>query len=88
MNRIIQVPSIKPWEYDFYMATFDHAITDQELLDHSVAVIPNYTNMFSRILGDTVYFIVPKGTIIPEDFSFKIENITDVPEETLQGSPE
>lgn len=86
LQNIFQTPTLKPWEHDYYVATFAEAKTSQEFLDHAYTSISGLTGIWYEVTGNTAYFIVAKNTVIPEDFANIVEAITDVPEEPVEGT--
>lgn len=88
LQNIFQTPTLKPWEHDYYEATFVTAKTNQEFLDYVYETVEGLTGVWYEVSGNTVYFIVPKGTIIPEDFAPLLGKITDVPEEPVAEGTE
>lgn len=85
-NEIFQTPFLQPWENDYYYAVFENTMKAQEFLDYSYESIDGLVGLWFHILGNTVYFIVPKGTVIPEGFSLSLSVITDVPEQLTTPS--
>lgn len=81
--NIFVVSYIEPWKHDYYVAIFDIEKTKQEFLDYAYSTIPNLEGLWYQIQGSTIYFIVPKGTVIPEDFAETVTTITDVPEQPV-----
>jgi hypothetical protein len=82
-TKVFQTPFLKPWEHDYYEAVFDNSITDQEFLDHAHLSIQDLSGLWFRVGGNTSYFIVPKGTIIPENFA-TVTVVTGIPEQPTQ----
>ncbi len=79
---------LAPWEHDYYMATFNEPKNQQEFLDYSYTTIENLDGIWYEVVGNSVYFIVKKGTIIPEDFADHIEAIVEVPEQPIEEGTE
>lgn len=84
LQDIFQTPFLNSWEHDYYSAVFENELSSQEFLDKAYEQIPSLGGLWFYTLGNTVYFIVPKGTVIPEDFSLSISSITDVPEQPIE----
>lgn len=72
---------LKPWENDYYVATFVEALGDQGFADYTFDKIEGLDNLWFRVMGTTVYFVVKKGTVIPEQFGLSVTAVTDVPVE-------
>ena len=86
LQDIFQTPFLAPWEHDYYVAHFPQPKTSQEFLDHSYASIEGLSGIWYKVSGNAAYFIVVKGTIIPENFADTIQEVTEVPEQnTDQG---
>ena len=81
--EIFQTPFLQPWENDYYYAVFENTMTTQEFLDHAYESIDGLVGLWFHILGNTVYFIVPKGTTVPEGFALSVNTITDIPEQPV-----
>lgn len=73
--------TLLPWEHDYYESVFIVPKNQQEFLDYAYEKIENLNGIWYEISGSTIYFIVKKGTVIPEDFADVVKPITDVPEE-------
>lgn len=80
LKTIFLTPALLPWEHDYYLASFTETKDKQQFLDYAYQTIKNLNGIWYEILGNTVYFVVKKGTEIPEDFAEYVEMITDVPE--------
>lgn len=78
---IYVVSGLNAWENDFYVGFFDAPITEQEFFTKAHEKIEGLANIYYRIIGSSVYFIVPKGTVIPEGFAAAVDVITNVPTE-------
>ena len=83
-NEIFQTPFLQPWEHDYYEASFVEQTSTQEFLDHAYASISGLTGLWFHISGNMSHFIVPKGTIIPEDFALSVKPVTDIPEQPVE----
>ena len=81
MLNIINFNYNEPWNYDFYRASVESQTTDQEVADLICESIPGLRSIPFYILHATVYFILPKGTEIPEGMLNNIVQITEVPTE-------
>lgn len=77
-----------PWENDFYESVFNNPKNEQQFLDYAYGKIENLSGIWYEIVGSSIYFIVKKGTTIPEDFADVIKPITDVPEEPVEEGTE
>lgn len=75
--------SLKPWEHDYYVATFAETLGDQGFADYCFAEIAGLDGLWFRTMGSTAYFVVKKGTVIPEQFGISIVQVTQVPEEPV-----
>lgn len=84
LQDIFQTNWLLPWVHDYYMATFIEAKTKQEFLDYVYETIPDLDGVWYEVKGNVVYFIVKKGTVIPEGFADNLEVITDVPEQPVE----
>lgn len=85
LQDIFQTPTLAPWEHDYYVATFEEPKTTQEFLDYAYETINDLTGIWYEVSGNSVYFVVAKDTLIPDDFSFTLDKAIDVPE---QPTPE
>lgn len=88
LQDIFQTPGLLPWEYDYYVSRFADPKTPQEFLDHAYQSIEGLAGVWYEVNGLTVYFIVPKGTIVPEDFAELVEAITEVPQQPVEEGTE
>lgn len=84
LQGIFQTPSLLPWEHDYYVAKFNEGKTPQEFLDYAYEKIQGLEGIWYEVKGTMVYFLVKKGTAIPEDFADSIEAVTDVPEQPTE----
>lgn len=87
-NNVFQTPFLMPWENDYYVATFENPITSQEFLDHAFLSISDLSGLWFHVNGNASHFIVPKGTIIPEDFALSVSTVTDIPAQPSEQAPE
>ena len=83
-NNVFQTPFLNPWENDYYAAYFATAKTRQEFLDYAYQTIEGLRGLWFEDTGNMVYFIVPKGTVIPENFADSLQVVTDVPEQPTE----
>lgn len=81
LQDIFQTPTLSPWEHDYYVATFEEPKTAQEFLDYAYENINDLTGIWYEVSGNSVYFVVPKDTVIPDDFALTVDKATDVPEQ-------
>jgi len=88
IQNIFQTPFLAPWEHDYYGAYFAEAKTPQEFLDYAYVEISNLRGIWYEVAGNMVYFVVPKDTIIPEDFCDSLQVVTDVPEQPTEEGPQ
>jgi len=88
IQNIFQTPFLNSWEHDYYVMVFQDSITTQELLDHAYNSITGLTGIWFHIIGNTCYVVVPKGTVIPDDFAITVSPITDVPEQPIEEPAE
>lgn len=87
-NNIFRTPFLNPWDNDYYSAFFAEAKTPQEFLDYSYTTITGLRSLWYEVVGNMVYFIVPKGTVIPNNFADIMQSVTDIPEQpTEEGTP-
>lgn len=86
IQNIFQTPFLLPWEHDYYAAYFAEAKTPQEFLDYAYSTIENLKGIWYEVVGNMVYFVVNKDTVIPENFSDTLQQITDVPEQPIGGT--
>ena len=88
LQDIFRTTALLPWEHDYYMAYYVTPKDKQEFLDHAYTAIENLNGIWYEILSNMVYFVVKKGTVIPEDFADSIESVTDVPEQPIEEGTE
>lgn len=72
---------LKPWENDYYVATFAEAQHDQGFADYCFEQIDGLDGLWFRVVGSTVYFVVKQGTVLPDEFGLSLVKVTDVPTE-------
>jgi hypothetical protein len=82
--QIFMVQSMKPWEHDYYVVNFQNGTTSQEFADYtfSKAKSPEgltITGLWFELRGNTVYFILPKGSVLDNDYSDQLTVVTGVP---------
>lgn len=80
-NDIFRTPFLLPWEHDYYSAFFTEQKTPQEFLDYVYETIPGLSGVWYEVVGNMAYFIVKKGTVVPEDFADILNVVTDIPEQ-------
>lgn len=81
-NNFIQVflpAHLKPYEHDYYVATFAETIGDQQFADYAYKNIKDLDNLWFRTMGNNAYFVVKIGTTIPNDFGISLVKVIDVP---------
>lgn len=83
LQNIFQTNWLLPWEHDYYVARFEQPKTSQEFLDYAYQSISGLTGIWYEVNGSSVYFIVKKDTVIPEDFADGIVVVTDIPEQPV-----
>jgi hypothetical protein len=88
LKDIFQTPALMPWEHDYYAAHYITPKTNQEFLDHAYTSIENLNGIWYEIAGNMAYFVVKKGTVIPENFADSIQSVTDVPEKPTEEGTE
>jgi hypothetical protein len=81
-SNVVKFEGLTPKTHDFYVANFSYAIWHQKFLDHAYKNIADLKNVWFRISGNSVYFIVDKNTIIPENFASSLTKIEHSPEDT------
>lgn len=81
LTNIFIASHILPWESDYYWAYFDAPADQVAISTKAYEEIEDLTMFFCTVRGNNAYIIVPKGTVIPEDFLENIEQITEVPTE-------
>ena len=81
LQNIFKVEYLTPWEHDYYWAFFPEPADRETITARAFEIIPEITRFYCVTRGNHAYIIVPKGTVIPEEFLENIEAITDVPEE-------
>lgn len=86
LQNIFQTPTLIPWEHDYYVSSFEADITQQEFLDYAYTNIDNLDGIWYEVNGLTAYFVVKKGTVIPNDFANSVELVTEVPEQPTEGT--
>lgn len=87
IDNIFKAPFLNPWENDYYSVSFDGTMTRQEFLEYAYEKIADLNGLWYEISGSTVYFIVPTGTVIPDEFGvniLKAENVPTEPEESTE----
>lgn len=87
-NNIFQTPFLAPWENDYYVATFENPVTPQDFLDYTYKSIDGLAGLWYHVNGNASHFIVPKGTVIPENFALSVSLVTNVPEKPIEVAPE
>lgn len=86
LQNIFQTPFLAPWEHDYYVAYFIQPKSSQEFLDHAYSSIAGLSGVWYKVSENVSYFVVVKGTIIPENFADTVQVVTEVPEQmTEQG---
>ena len=88
IQDIFQTPFLKPWEHDYYGAYYATPKTRQEFLDYAYQTITNLNGLWFEEVGNMVYFIVLKGTVIPDDFADDLHIATEVPEQPTEEGTE
>lgn len=83
-NNIFRTPFLNSWENDYYSAFFTTEKTSQEFLDYAYTTIEGLRGLWYEVVGNMVYFIVPKGTVVPEDFADVLNVVTDIPEQPTE----
>lgn len=84
-SNVVRFEGLAPETHDFYLATFSRNMDHQAFLDHAYQQIQDLQGLWFKCLGNSVYFIVPALTVIPDDFAdsvIKAEEDT-VSEDTL-----
>ena len=84
IQDIFQTPFLNPWENDYYGAYYATPKTRQEFLDYAYENIPNLSGLWFEDVGNMVYFIVPKGTVIPDNFADDLHIVAEVPEKPIE----
>lgn len=84
LQDIFQTPWLSPWEHDYYASSFDVGKTSQEFLDYAYEHIEGLTGIWYEISGNSVYFLVKKDTIVPDDFAPNLYKVIDVPEQPAE----
>jgi hypothetical protein len=77
-SNVVQFSGLTPETHDFYMATFDRNMDQQGFLDYAYAAIADLQGIWFKTVGTAVYFIVIKGTVIPENFADSLIKVEDV----------
>lgn len=72
---------LKPWEHDYYVATFLETLGDQGFADYTFDKVQGLDGLWFRTMGTTAYFVVKKGTIIPDGFGTSLVQVTNIPTE-------
>ncbi len=72
---------LKPWEHEYYVATFTESLGEQGFADYAYEQISDLDGLWFRVIGTTVYFVVKKDTVIPEEFGLSLTSVTSVPVE-------
>jgi len=88
IQNIFQTPFLTPWEHDYYGAYFAEAKSSQQFLDHAYSSIENLSGIWYEVSGNMAYFVVAKGTVIPENFADSLQTATDVPEQPVEQGEE
>lgn len=81
IQTIFQTPFLDPWEHDYYGAYYATPKTRQEFLDYAYQTINDLNGLWFEEVGNMVYFIVPKGTVIPNDFAEGLHPASGTPEQ-------
>lgn len=72
---------LKPWEHDYYIATFQEDLGEQGFADYCFTNIEGLDGLWFRLVGTTAYFVVKKGTTLPDEFGTSVTLVTDIPTE-------
>jgi len=83
-NNVFQTPFLNPWENDYYEAIFETSMNNQEFLDYAYASIQGLSGLWFHVTGNVSYFIVPKGTVLPENFATIVTAVTEIPEQPAE----
>jgi hypothetical protein len=87
-SNVVRFEGLTPETHDFYLATFTKEIDHQTFLDHAHTNIADLTAVWFKSLGTNVYFIVPKLTVIPEDFAHSVTKVEEIaPEPAALDEP-
>lgn len=78
-SNVVKFEGLTPNTHDFYLATFSRSMDHQTFLDHAYQQIQDLQGLWFKSVGNSVYFIVPKLTVIPDDFA---DNVIKAAEET------
>lgn len=68
-SNVVRFEGLAPATHDFYLATFSRTMDHQAFLDHAYQQIQDLQGLWFKSVGNSVYFIVPLLTVIPDDFA-------------------
>lgn len=83
LQNIFKTEYLLPWEHDYYWCYFSHPADRDTIVSRAYEMIVDLSRFYCVAKGNHAYIIVPKGTLIPEDFLENLEMITDVPSEPI-----
>lgn len=76
-SNVVKFEGLAPETHDFYLATFSRSMDYQTFLDHAYQQIQDLQGLWFKSVGNSVYFIVPLLTVIPDDFADSVTKATD-----------
>ena len=79
-QRFYIVSDMNAWEHDFYTGVIESPMSEQEFFTYAHEKVADIQIWF-RLVGNAVYFIVAKDTVLPEDFLVEFTPVTGVPTE-------
>lgn len=83
-SNVVKFEGLTLETHDFYMASFDRSMDQQGFLDYAYENIADLQGIWFKAAGTVVYFVVPKDTVIPEDFADSLIEVEPNPPEPEQ----
>lgn len=74
-SNVVRFEGLTLETHDFYLAGFSQSMDQQGFLDHAYQKIPDLQGIWFKATGNTVYFIVAKDTVIPEEFAGSLDKV-------------
>jgi hypothetical protein len=74
-SNVVRFEGLNLETHDFYLAGFSQSMDQQGFLDYAYQQIPNLQGIWFKAVGNVVYFVVAKDTVIPEDFAGSLDRV-------------
>lgn len=68
-NQVVQFVGVTPETHDFYVAYFRTPISDRDFLSRASSMIENFSGVWYRSMGSSIYFAVESTAVVPDDFA-------------------